>query len=928
MKSPFTGIRSALLEAKNLKSNGWKMFSVCAVALIPLIYAGLFLLAFLDPYGNLSNVPAAVVNLDAGATIDGEVRNVGTELCDSLVEANANAEEGQATGYDWVFLDSVDEARTGLEDGTYYMEMVIPENFSASIASADSSAPQKAELDVHFNPSTNLIAQTVGSSMVTKIRAELNEKVGKSYYENIFLSLSDASSSLEDAVDGSKELQDGLTSAYDGSNTITVNLGTLTDGAAELNSGLVTLTSGAGQVDSGAEQLQSGATALDSGLDSLASGATTLRYGIAALGDGTSSLDNGLIALNSGAAALYSGMQSLSAGAESLDTGLVSLSAGATELSEGLGTLSDGSASLAAGTQQLVDNSGALASGAGEISGGLGQLVGNNDALNGGAAELSGGLSQLQAGSAQYTQTIEGAMEALSADMDVDSAKGAYAAALSDYTMAVVAYGPTSAEAAAALDSLNAAVTRLGEVSGNAGAYQALGTADAGFAQINDGISSAAAGASSLADGVSSYTAGASALAGGAAQLNSGVAAAVSGISSVNSGAASVAGGAASAKDGSDQLASGLESASAGASQVNAGAASALDGSKQLAEGLGSASAGSAALVAGTASALTGVTQLEAGAFSAKDGSGQISAGAATLKYGTASLYSGAQSASSGASQLHSGASQLRDGSGELTSGLSTAADGSATLYDGLKDGQTQIAESSANGSAKSEMMSAPVTANGSNQTGESITQVRNYGTGFAPYFIGLSMWVGCLMITFLIRSLNDRILMSNASSFSAVLSSYLPMAGIAIIQVLILLLLIQFGLGFTVNFPLEYYLFGLLTALTFVAIAQFFRAAFGTAGLVVLVVLLMLQLCTAAGTFPIEAELPIFNVLNPVLPLTYVVKGFRVAMCGLSPGYMAVPFVVMALFMVGFLALSTLLAMKRRKATLDVMYPKIQMAG
>ena len=82
MSNPFVGLRSAWLEFRNFRASGWLMFTICAVALIPLIYAGLFLLAFLDPYGNLVNVPAAVVNLDDGAVIDGEQRNIGQELCD------------------------------------------------------------------------------------------------------------------------------------------------------------------------------------------------------------------------------------------------------------------------------------------------------------------------------------------------------------------------------------------------------------------------------------------------------------------------------------------------------------------------------------------------------------------------------------------------------------------------------------------------------------------------------------------------------------------------------------------------------------------------------------------------------------------------------------------------------------------------------
>ena len=57
MRSPFTGLRFARLELDNYRAGTMIKLALCAIALIPLIYAGLFLLAFLDPYGSLYKVP-------------------------------------------------------------------------------------------------------------------------------------------------------------------------------------------------------------------------------------------------------------------------------------------------------------------------------------------------------------------------------------------------------------------------------------------------------------------------------------------------------------------------------------------------------------------------------------------------------------------------------------------------------------------------------------------------------------------------------------------------------------------------------------------------------------------------------------------------------------------------------------------------------
>ena len=182
-----------------------------------------------------------------------------------MIENNEDRKEGQATGFAWQFV-SEEEADSGLRDATYYMELVIPENFSQTIADADSDDPQQAELNAYFNPSTNLIAQTVGSSMVTKIKAELQEKISNEYFDTIFVSLSDASEDLLDAVDGTKELKDGLNDAKDGSEELEDGLNTLHDGSATLTDGLESAQDGADSLADGGSSIASGANELYNGL--------------------------------------------------------------------------------------------------------------------------------------------------------------------------------------------------------------------------------------------------------------------------------------------------------------------------------------------------------------------------------------------------------------------------------------------------------------------------------------------------------------------------------------------------------------------------------------------------------------------------------------------------------------------------------------
>lgn len=840
MSNPFVGLRSAWLEFRNFRASGWLMFTICAVALIPLIYAGLFLLAFLDPYGSLVNVPAAVVNLDEGATIDDEQRNIGQELCDELVQNNEDRTEGQATGFAWQFVDQ-DEANDGLRSAKYYMELVIPENFSQTIADADSDNPQQAELNAYFNPSTNLIAQTVGSSMVTKIKAELDQKISNEYFSQIFVSLSDASDQLLDAVDGSKELKDGL--------------GDAKDGADDLNDGL--------------NQLHDGSATLTEGLKSAEDGANSVGDGASSLSDGADQLYDGLVTAQQGSQTITDNLGTLSSGASTVSGGVQQVGAALAKLAAAVGAPSSsetGSTELAAAIQKVATDL---------QNKDLSSAVSDSAKVKAAAPAIGDDLSSYvgELASAAVTYQKDGA--------------AAQSAAAKAKTV--------GAEASTAAANLQASIKKIqgGDVSAvtelatNAGkflvAFQSYNEAMTGVTDSLTTLQTSAAAYNTAAGRCTGYLTGVSNTSAYASSTMSKEL--VSAINQLNV-AVNVGSGS------TPSLVSGAQSVADGASQLQAG-------SKSLTDGLTSAVGGSQQLSAGGKKLANGANQLAEGVSTAADGSKKITVNLATAA----------------------------DGASSLADGLGDAVDGTEELYDGLKDGQEEIADNSKNGDAKADMMSEPVKTNGENGTGENITTVSNYGTGFAPYFIALGMWVGCLMITFTMRTMNNRLLMSRASSISAVLSSYIPMLAIAFIQVIILLLFIQFGLKFSVNFPPQYYLFGLLVAACFAAIAQFFRASMGSAGLVVLVVLLMLQLCTAAGTFPIEAELPIFNWLNPFLPMTYVVQGFRMAMCGLSADLMAHSAVILACFTVGFLFLSTMLARFRRRVSMNVMYPKINLA-
>ena len=135
-------------EWKGLLRNPLLLVVMVAIIAIPTIYTTLFLGSMWDPYGNVEHLPVAVVNLDQPVTVEGETYDIGQSLVDNLKEEPA---------LDFHFMGQ-EEAQEGLADGTYYMVITIPEDFSQRAASITEAHPQTMELKYETNPGTNYIA--------------------------------------------------------------------------------------------------------------------------------------------------------------------------------------------------------------------------------------------------------------------------------------------------------------------------------------------------------------------------------------------------------------------------------------------------------------------------------------------------------------------------------------------------------------------------------------------------------------------------------------------------------------------------------------------------------------------------------------------------------------------------------------------------
>ncbi|MER7535235.1 YhgE/Pip domain-containing protein [Streptomyces sp. NPDC097704] len=300
----------------------------------------------------------------------------------------------------------------------------------------------------------------------------------------------------------------------------------------------------------------------------------------------------------------------------------------------------------------------------------------------------------------------------------------------------------------------------------------------------------------------------------------------------------------------------------------------------------------------------------------------ELNTGAQKVAAGADRLHTGITEAKAGSVSLDTGVGKLKKGAGDLDGGLFKLADGSGTLATGLKDGVDQIPDyDRQDRDRRTEVMADPVKL-----ASQSLHKAPNYGTGFAPYFIPLSLWVGAMVAYMIIQPLNRRALAAGGSAWRIALAGWLPVAAIGVLQVAALMSVLHWGLGLQMTRAAGTIGFLALVTCCFAAIIQWLNARFGAAGRILVLAFLMLQLTSAGGTYPVQTSPAFFNAVHPFLPMSHVVEALRrlITGGGLGPVWQACA--VLAAFTVGALALTAVSARQKQVWTLDRLHPELSL--
>ena len=278
-------------------------------------------------------------------------------------------------------------------------------------------------------------------------------------------------------------------------------------------------------------------------------------------------------------------------------------------------------------------------------------------------------------------------------------------------------------------------------------------------------------------------------------------------------------------------------------------------------------------LQAGVSTLNNGVNQLAPNAITAFNGYNSVRFANNQLLAGSASLTNGLSEAKSGSQKLANGASLLESRSGALIDGTSQLASGADTLANKLADASNRI-KIQPTGATTQQQIANPVKSEMTEKG-----NVPNYGYALSPYVLSLSLFVGAIVLNVIYPI---RKTFSEQESAIRWWLSKTSVAGVAaFMQATILMLVMVFFLGLTPEHPAHFIGAVYLTSFAYMSIVSLLVIVLDNPGRFLAMVLLVLQLGSSEGTFPIQTANGFFQAINPLVPMTYSIRTLRQAISG-----------------------------------------------
>lgn len=826
---------------------GTSLQKALVLLLVPVLVAGGMLWATWGAGDRLSNVQAAVVNLDEGAEIDGQPVPLGRQLTANLVDGRPDDQVS------WEMVTE-EEARDGLETGRYAAMVIIPPNFSESALSF-SGPPEdarQATMELTVSPLAGVADGLIARNLADEATVAFNQFLTEDFLDNIFIGFNDMGDQMGDSVDAARQLADG-------SEQLAGGVGELDEGAQQLAEGMGQLRAPGEQLTTGGSELADGADQLSQGLQQLADGTAGLPAQGQQLADGIQQLDAGMQQLAQGSrasadgAAQYNqGVTAYTGGVDQLSTGLEAYAGGAREFQQGLdlyfqqtneaipleeiAAMLEGLDEFAVNGEQLAIGLNQLADRADSAADQLEQLSGQLDGL---PQELEGAGDELRALIAQQQGIADGSEE-VACPAAVREELGEAGCAGFEYGARANAQLVVDMLADADLTGLDALLERVTELA--AGVDEQLSTAITGLREI-------AAGArqfSGMLAGMGDIEIDPAEIAAGMEQLQAAQQQLLTGAEGLATGA--------------EELSGGASELSAGSEPLRTGGTELANGLDQLADGADQAASGSSQLNAGGQVLATGMTTLSQGISQTATGGTELSTGLRTYTDGVGQYVEGVNQSVDGVDQFVVGIQELRSGADQI-------ADGNRQFAEGLEEGIDAIPTySDADRETLTKVVTSPV-----NRDGDAGAQI---GAGWASLLVALGLWLGAMVTARLGRSERD-LLTSNLSNGALLWQSLRPGLLIGAVQALLVGTIAVFAIDVTPLQAMGVVLVSLLASVTYVTVNRALSSLLGGWGTAIAVAIAVVGVGAA-----LTASAPgFFHGLAPMLPFDPALEALRAAM-------------------------------------------------
>lgn len=197
------------------------------------------------------------------------------------------------------------------------------------------------------------------------------------------------------------------------------------------------------------------------------------------------------------------------------------------------------------------------------------------------------------------------------------------------------------------------------------------------------------------------------------------------------------------------------------------------------------------------------------------------------------------------------------------------------------------------------------------------IFPVKNYGSGMAPFYGTLSLWVGALLLVSLLQINNPNPKYSIRQVYFSKLFTFWT---IGIFQALIMSIGTIFIVGVEPKSSFFFVIFCIFNSLVFMSIVYTLTSIFGDVGKALSIVILVLQIAGSGGTYPVVLLPKFFQIINPLLPFTYAIELLREALAGILWNKVALDVTVLVVIAAVFILIGAFFKERLNNTTTKLM--------